>query len=77
MAKKPTHVVEDNTPAAEDQGPGPASIANEVAELRAMSRDDRLRLLTRGLDLACGPLPARRKGAQSPEISQDKLRRKD
>jgi hypothetical protein len=52
MAKKPS-------PVAEEVG-DTSSDANEVAALRAMSREDRLRALMKNLDAVCGTLPARR-----------------
>ena len=54
MAKKPSP---DNAERASD---APVDVDN-VAALRAMSREDRLRALMKNLDAACGPMPARRR----------------
>ncbi len=68
MAKKPS-------PKREGEIPARTQDSEDVARLRAMSREDRLKLLINGLDEICGPLPARRKLPEAP--GGDKPRRKD
>lgn len=70
MAKKPSQETGERTP-------NKSADADEVAALRAMSREDRLRALMKGLDVACGPMHARRRSesqSNSPPAKPDKAR---
>ena len=58
MAKQPSRVTRN-----EDERRTPE---DEVAALRAMSREDRLALLMKSLDSTCGPMPSRRRDAGIP-----------
>ncbi len=62
MAKKPS-------PDADERA---SAEADEVAALRAMSREDRLRTLVKNLDAACGPMPARRRSEAQRNTSTDR-----
>ncbi len=68
MAERPS-------PKRDGEIPVKTQDSEEVARLRAMSREERIRLLTSGLDDLCGPLPARRKLPEAP--GGDKPRRKE
>jgi hypothetical protein len=63
---------------AKKLSPGSAETAetsadtSDVAALRAMGREDRLRALMKSLDAVCGPLPSRGRTAPRPEGSTQK-----